>query len=324
MMWIFGLAAAAGLLIGVFGLGARRKVLRQIRGIEEALREILDHDTDEKVMLFTDQPEVTELLNQLNRLLNDRQRQKAEYRRAELASRRMLTNISHDMKTPLTVILGYLEILRQDSSLADNRMLQKVEKKAEQVMELITRFFTLAKIEAGDTKLDFQKLDLCEICRRNLLDFYEILTEKEFVVEPQIPAEPVFIYGDEQALDRILFNLLSNAVRYGSDGKYIGLTLEADADTVFIQVTDRGRGIEAEHMEYIFERLYTKEDSRNHQMEGNGLGLSIVKSLTERMGGSVKAQSVPGKETAFTVCFPRKMPALYDADSHAGANERNL
>lgn len=315
------LAAFAGALaFGGYSFWTKRSLQRQIFHIREQLEEILDKDTDEKLMLFTDKPEVISLLNQMNRLLDERQRQKAEYRREELASKRMLANISHDMKTPLTVVLGYLEILRLDEELKENRMLKKVEEKAKQVMDLITEFFTLAKIEAGDTKLEFKKIDLCEVCRRNLLDFYEILTKEEYQVEPQIPARPVYIYADERALDRVLFNLLSNAVRYGSDGKYIGLTLEESEDAVKICVTDRGKGIEAEHMEHIFERLYTQEDSRNRCIEGNGLGLTITKGLVEQMGGSVTVKSEPRKETTFVVRFPKKTLAW----EHAAADERNL
>lgn len=304
-IWIFGAVSALLLAAAAYSSYEKQRFKRQIREISGKLEEILDHDTEEKVMLFTDQPELKALLTQLNRLLNDRQRQKAEYQRTELASRHMLSNISHDMKTPLTVILGYLEILRLEEPWKDNAMLQKVEEKAKQVMELISQFFTLAKIEAGDMEPEYRKLDLGEVCRRNLLDFYDILTEKEFQVVPRIPEEPICLYGDEQALNRILFNLLSNAVRYGGDGKYVGLSLEPCGDDVRIKVTDKGHGIAEEHLKYIFERLYTQEDSRSRRAEGSGIGLSIVKTLTEQMGGRVSVKSVPGVETVFTVCLPR-------------------
>lgn len=307
-VWMCGMACAVCVSAALYALYRTRKLQKQIREMSVKLEEILDRNTDEKVMLFTDEPEVIGLLTQINRMLGDRQRQKAEYLRTEAASGRMLSNISHDLKTPLTVILGYLEILCMDETWKENRMLQKVETKAEQVMELITQFFTLAKIEAGDMELTNRKLDVCEVCRRNLLDFYDILMEQEFQVEPRIPEEPVFFYGDEQALDRILFNLLSNGVRYGGDGKYLGLSVEKKAGTVEIRVTDHGRGIEAEHLKYIFRRLYTPEDSRSRGTGGSGIGLAIVKTLTERMGGQVFAESTPGAETVFTVRLPDKMP----------------
>lgn len=306
------LLAAAILLAGAAGYGfwSRRRLLRQIREIGGKIETILDQDTEEKVMDFTDSREIGHLLAQVNRILEDRQRMKADYRRSQLSAKQMLSNISHDIKTPLTVILGYLEMMRGD--FGENAMVCKVEQKAEQVLELINKFFTLAKIESGDMDLQMERVDLCEVCRRNLLDFYEILTEKEFQVEPGIPQEPMYVYGDENALDRIFFNLLSNAVRYGEDGKYLGIGINSVEDEVRVTVTDKGKGIPPEHLEQVFTRLYTQEDSRNRQLGGNGLGLAIVKSLAEKMGGSVEAASTPGEFTVFTLHLPR-IPYPYSA-----------
>ena len=125
-----------------------RGIQTTIRQINEKLAEILDTDSDEKVMIFTDNPVLKELGAQINRLLIDRQKIKAEFKKEEISSKKMLSNISHDIKTPLTVILGYLEIVRLEN---DDEMLKKVEAKAKQVMNLINQFFTLAKLESGDT-----------------------------------------------------------------------------------------------------------------------------------------------------------------------------
>ncbi|MFR5646533.1 MAG: sensor histidine kinase [Bilophila wadsworthia] len=95
---------------------------------------------------------------------------KADYRRSEIASKKMLSNISHDIKTPMTVILGYLEIM-QLSETPSKEMLKKVERKAQSVMELINQFFTLSKIESGDMEIELSRIDICEICRESILDF---------------------------------------------------------------------------------------------------------------------------------------------------------
>ena len=131
----------------VFHNGTKAK----IHEISSKLKELLDTDSDEKVTVFTDNKALIELATQINRMLEDRQKVKVEYRRAEMASKKMLSNISHDIKTPMTVILGYLEIMRLNGT-QSNEMLQKVESTAQRVMGLITQFFTLAKLEAGDTK----------------------------------------------------------------------------------------------------------------------------------------------------------------------------
>lgn len=240
-----------------------------------------------------------DLLGQINRMLLDRQKVKIDYRKQELSSKKMLANISHDIKTPLTVILGYLEIMRIGRE--DDESLQKVEAKAKQVLELINAFFTLAKLEAGDMRMERTKVNLSELCRENVLGFYELLLQKEFTVDISIPEDNLFVWGDRDSIDRILTNLLSNAIRYGSDGKYIGIALRSEGRFVYIDVADKGKGIDKAFAASVFERLYTMEDSRNRQIQGNGLGLTIAKNLAQQMGGDVLLESEPHVRTVFTV-----------------------
>ncbi len=280
----------------------------KLREITDKLSDILENDSEEQVMVFTEDKILMDLCGQINLLLLDRQKMKADFRKQEIASKKMLANISHDIKTPLTVILGYLEIMRlrepQNAGHGDET-LEKVEAKAKQVMELIDQFFTLAKLEAGDKKIEMAKIDICELCRENILGFYELLIQKDFEVEIAIPEQPVFIMGDVDAVNRILSNLVSNVIRYGSDGKYIGLFLREERDHVFVDVVDRGKGIEKQFAASVFERLYTMEDSRSRSIQGNGLGLTIAKSLANQMGGDVTLASRPGVRTVFTVQFLR-------------------
>lgn len=272
----------------------------QLKQISRKLAEIQDTDSDEYVMNFTDNKALMELLAQINRLLEERKKIKADFRHSENSIKKMLSNISHDIKTPMTVILGYLEILKTDS-MKENEMILKVEQKAQQVMDLIDQFFTLAKLEAGDTDIEISKTDICESCRESVLDFYEILTQKEFQVEAEIPEEPVFVQGNKDALRRILFNLISNAIRYGSDGKYVGIFFRSDDKYVYVDVEDRGKGIDKAFAQNVFERLFTMEDSRNREIQGNGLGLTIAQNLARQMGGEIILDSEPNMKTTFTV-----------------------
>ena len=137
----------------VFRTGTQTKLWK----IQQKLNEIIDTDSDERIMLFTENKALMELAAQINRLLENHLKVKADYRRSEIASKRMLSNISHDMKTPMTVILGYLEIMRLNGE-ATQEMLAKTEQKAQSVMELINQFFTLEKLEAGEiTKEDYDR-----------------------------------------------------------------------------------------------------------------------------------------------------------------------
>lgn len=271
--------------------------------ISKKLEEILETGSDEKVMIFTDNKVLMELGAQINSLLIDRQKIKVDFRKEELSSKKMLSNISHDIKTPLTVILGYLEIMRLNN--ARDEMLLKVEEKAKQVMELINQFFTLAKIEAGDMDLSLTKVNINELCRENILTFYEILVQKDFTVDISIPETSIYIQGNAEAIQRILFNLISNVIRYGSDGKYIGLFLREDKTQVYIDIVDKGKGIEKEFAANVFERLYTMEDSRNRKIQGNGLGLTIAQNLATQLGGTIILDSQPNIKTTFTVVLKK-------------------
>lgn len=300
---IFFLSACIAVLICIvlyqqfaFRTGTQIK----LKKISQKLEEIQDTDSDENVMVFTDNKVLMDLAAQINRLLENQRKVKVDYRRSEISSKKMLSNISHDIKTPMTVILGYLEIMRLNSS-GENEMLLKVEQKAQRVIELINQFFTLAKLEAGDTEITISKIDVCEACRENVLDFYELLTQKEFQVDVDIPEEAVFVRGNKDALQRILFNLISNVVRYGSDGKYMGMFLRSDEKYIYIDVVDKGKGIERAFAQNVFERLFTMEDSRNREIQGNGLGLTIAQNLAHQLGGEITLESEPNVKTTFTV-----------------------
>lgn len=267
------------------------------------LGRVLDGESGEQVMVFTQDQALTGLIAQINRLLEERQRRRAEYRRTEQAVRRMLANISHDIRTPMTVVLGYLEIMRLRKECREE-LLEKVEARAGEVMELMDRFFTLAKLEAGDMELERSRVDVGEVCRETVLDFYQILTRQEIRVEAEIPEGAVWGCCDREALRRILNNLISNAVRYGGDGGYLGVSLREGEDALFLEVADRGKGVAPGAGEQVFQRLVTLEDSRSSG-EGSGLGLSIARELARRMGGDIDLESVPGLRTAFTVRLPK-------------------
>lgn len=272
---------------------------KKLNAIAKKLSDVLENDSNEKIMVFTSNKALMNLCGQINLLLLDRQKIKVDFKKQEIASKKMLANISHDIKTPLTVILGYLEILRLHNR--EDEMLQKVEAKAKQVIELINQFFSLAKLEAGDTSIEITKININELCRENILSFYELLLEKNFVVDISIPEQPYFVQGDKEAIDRILFNLISNAIRYGSDGKYMGLFIREMETYICIDIIDKGKGIEKEYVSNIFERLYTMEDSRNRNIQGNGLGLTIAKNLAIQLGGDVLLESEPNIRTSFSL-----------------------
>ena len=301
------LSIVAAVLAGIIcyqQFAFRKGIKAQLLQISQGLARAVDSDSEEKVMVFTDSRAMQELCAQINRLLDRRQRMLADYRRSEISSKKMLSNISHDIRTPLTVILGYLEIIRLNGG-EQRELIDKVEARAKAVSDLVEQFFTLAKLEAGDMEIALSKTELCELCREVVLDFYEILSGKDYEVEVEIPEKTVYVQGNRDAIRRILNNLISNSLRYGSEGRYLGIFLHEDEKQVYIDVTDRGRGIEKDFAEHIFDRLFTMEDSRNRDTQGNGLGLTIARSLARQMGGDVTLASRPWQKTSFTVALKR-------------------
>lgn len=278
----------------------RSGIQTNLHMISQKIKAINETESDESIMCFTDNKELIELIAQMNSMLEKHREVKTHYRQFEISSQKMLSNISHDIKTPMTVILGYLEIMRLNGTASDE-MLKKTEQKAQAVMELINQFFTLAKIESGDMDIELSRLDICEPCRESLLDFYEILTNHHFQVDIDIPDKPVYVLGNQDAIQRILFNLISNVIRYGDDGKYLGIQLREDEKVVYIDVIDKGQGIDRQFAQNVFERLFTMEDSRNRNIQGSGLGLTIAKNLSLQLGGNLTLKSIPYVQTIFTV-----------------------
>lgn len=281
---------------------------KQLEYTHLKLQQIIKGRTNEKLLIHTDDKRIKSLLIQINHLLDYNQVTVANYSKIERSMRKMLLNISHDIKTPLTVVLGYTEIIMSDEDLSRdkiNDLLKIVNSKAVEVLVLINQFFELAKLESEENAVEISKVNISEICQKKILDYYEILTSKDFEVLIKIPENPYYAFGNEIAIERILNNLIANAIRYGGDGKMIGLELKVDKNYVYIEVFDKGKGINEIHKDRVFERMYTMDDSRNKFYQGSGLGLTITKRLVEQLGGQIFLESVPFKKTVFTVKLRR-------------------
>lgn len=305
MLVILFICSAA---VNIFLFRSRLNLRTEIKYIRNKLRKVVNEETGERLLLNTEDKYIKSLLIQINRLLDHNQKIKGNYNSIELSMRKMLSNISHDLKTPLTVILGYIEMINNDKSLTSEKvmsLLKTVNLKTVEVLALINRFFELVKLESGDKKLNSSRIDICEVSRKIILDYYEILISKEFEVVIDIPDDSVFVSGDEDAIERVLNNLITNAIQYGSDGKMVGLKIRITDHDVFVEISDKGKGINEMHKDRVFERMYTLEDSRNTNYQGSGLGLTITKRLVEQMEGSISLNSVPFKETTFSVRLRR-------------------
>ncbi len=287
---------------------SRQKLKSELNELHKNLARIIDNETTEKVLVQTNHYTVRNLLLQVNRLLSYNQRVIADFKRTKESLRKMLSNMSHDLKTPMTVILGYVEKLKKSDKISKeehNETIHRLHDKTLSVINLMNQFFDLVKIESGDMDLPMSRLSINEICRKNILEYYHLLHSKGLRVEVDIPNINHYILGNEGALNRIFSNLISNAIRYGSDGGVIGLTIREELETVAIDIWDKGKGIEEVHLNRVFERLYTLDDARNPEFQGSGLGLSITKRLVETMNGEIHLYSKPFEKTIFTCIFKK-------------------
>lgn len=307
---VFFLILIIVILIGfiVFQYNMQKNKDKDLRYIYEKLQSNLEKQTTEKLLVVTDDKELQKLLVVINQFLVAKHTTNANQAKVEISMRKMLSNISHDLKTPLTVVLGYIEILHTDPTMNEDErqvLLEKVHIKTIEVMELIRKFFDLSKLESGDKEIELTRVNMNEVCQENILSFYDLLMAKGFSVEIDIPNEQLYAHGNTDVLSRILNNLISNAITYGDDGKTLGITLRSDDKTVYIDIWDKGKGISESHIDKVFERMYTLEDSRNRLYQGSGLGLTITKRLVEALGGEIHLSSKPYDKTVFTIMLKR-------------------
>ncbi|WP_422659572.1 sensor histidine kinase [Paenibacillus sp. EC2-1] len=304
---LLGMIVILGTL-NVYQYIARKNTATHLEYITAKLETVMNSNREEQVLLVTQDPGMRELLNTINRLLELKRQYALEFTRAELAMRRMLANISHDLKTPLTVVLGYIEMIASHPNMdpeQQKHLLQKVHAKAVEIVDLINRFFDLAKLESGDQNIPLTRVDMNEVCRHSILMFYDLLESSGLTAAIDIPDHQIYARANEEALSRVFDNLLSNAVRYGGDGEKIGMTLRCDENDVYVDVWDQGKGISERDQRLIFERMYTLEDSRNQSFQGSGLGLTITKRLVEQMDGEIIVRSKPFQSTIFTLKLSR-------------------
>ncbi|WP_199873045.1 sensor histidine kinase [Inediibacterium massiliense] len=219
----------------------------------------------------------------------------------------MISNISHDIRTPLTSILGYLEALNKDKNLSDEErqyFLSIAYDKSEKLYKLLEEFFEISKLESEDILIKVEKINLTNTVQEVLVGFYwEFINES---IEPviDIPEKDFFVWGDSKLIDRILSNLLLNALRYGKKGKIIGIKIREENAMIWVDVWNGGVGIPEKDIPYIFDRLYTVEPSRNKRVYGSGLGLAIVKELVESLKGEISVNSIPNEKTTFSFSLP--------------------
>ncbi|WP_028612353.1 sensor histidine kinase [Paenibacillus harenae] len=291
------------ILLCIFLLSQRRQLLHEIKRITETTEEIRAGNLNLRYRTRMSQKPVERLGGELNRLMDHFQKKVERTQFLEEERKRMIANISHDLRTPLTSLLGYLEALRNDATLTAeerNDFIRIASGKGNALLERLQEFFELAKSEADDTIAELRRVNLTDIVQEVMLGFYPAFQKIALTPTVHIPDSPLYVMSDSVSLRRVLENLISNALRYGQDGKEIGVAVREETDEVWVDIWDRGIGIPPQDVPRVFERFYTGEVSRNASLRGTGLGLTIVKNLVEKQGGRITLSSKPGEETVFS------------------------
>lgn len=272
----------AVLVLICLGLGLRLYALeRDIRSCARQLR-----SDRPRVSMAAPNGAAEELLAAINTLLDLREREEGDYRRQERAIRQQIANISHDLRTPLTSILGYLQLLEGEGLTAEERReyLAIVQGRAKALQSMIVSFYDLSRLEGGEYPLSRERVDLYHVLSELVAEFYNDFEGFDMTVElredlPSVTADPAGVL-------RVFTNLIRNAMEHGRSRMSILLYQEGD-EVVSVFAND-APGLTPEDVEHVFDRFFTADKMRTGQ--STGLGLAIVKALVERMGHTVSAE----------------------------------
>ena len=228
-------------------------------------------------------------------------------RRLEAVRRDFVANVSHELKTPLTAIRGLVETLLDDPEMSQEtrvRFLAKVRNQTQRLAALVTDLLTLSRVESGREALEKAPVDLRGPVRESVHSLMQEALARRLDVQMALPAQPLVVLGDAEALRQVMDNLIGNAIKYTPEGGRVWVRLDEDAGSARIEVQDTGIGIEPRDQERIFERFYRVDKARSRELGGTGLGLSIVKHITLAHRGEVAVESTPGQGSTFRVRIP--------------------
>ena len=217
--------------------------------------------------------------------------------------------VSHELRTPVTALIGYAKTLRQPAFSNDPTMreefLERMERQGDRLLRLVENLLTTAKLESDELQITIGRLLFEDLVR----EVVEGLGSDASRIKVDVPGDLPVLHTDRQLVGRVLSNLLDNALKYSPDGSPCELGARGEDDVVVMWVADHGIGIEPAKLERIFDRFYQVDSSSTRQFPGAGLGLSMVRDLLERLGGTISVNSSPGNGSTFMVRLPTSSAA---------------
>ena len=278
-----------------------RRQNRELRYINGILKEINAGNRNRKILLDSDS-RLADIGFGINLLLQDSQDKIIALQKAEEAEKALMTSLSHDIRTPLTTLIGYLDAVHTGMTDAKNQesYVETARQKAYDLKNYVDTLFEWFKLSAGEEILEPLPCDMAELTRNILEDWIVIFEEKHISYEIDIPESLIELTIDRKAYARILNNLIQNALTH-SKAERIAISLKKEKDVTKISVSDNGIGIPPADIKHIFERLYKCDKSRTHK--GSGIGLNIVQQLVRKSGGNITVKSEPFVQTVFLITF---------------------
>lgn len=300
------IAAIAALGV-VLALGIGWSLARRVTGpVAEMVQvaEALRNGNYAAKVSKTGTDEIGRLGDTLNRLGTELTSKIADLHRLENVRRDFVANVSHEIKTPLTSIKGYVETLLGgaiNDPVNNVRFLEKIDRNAARLTTLVQDILSLAKIEAGEDSFRPIPIEWNPIISSVVARYEDAIQQKGLKIKINAPQQPLSVMGEREAMTQVLDNLLTNAVKYTPEGGRITVSLFQKNGFAKLVVEDTGIGIPSEHLDRIFERFYRVDKARSRDLGGTGLGLSIVKHLVSAMHGEVGVESELGVGSKFTV-----------------------
>jgi signal transduction histidine kinase len=287
--------SATGIAL-ILGVLLARSLTRPLRELTTATRAVARGDLEQQVTVRS-QDELGELTAAFNQMSTD-------LARATQSRRQMTADIAHDLRTPLTVIGGYLESMRDGVLKPTPDRLEMMQTEVGHLKRLVNDLRTLSLADAGSLTLNKIEITPKALLLR-VTDIYQLLAEKiEVSLTARISPDLPLVCVDEERLVQVLGNLVSNALRYTPKGGQIIVEAKRSDDSVELSVQDTGIGITAEDLSRIFERFYRVDQSRRQNEGESGLGLSIARSIIEAHGGTIAVESEMGRGTKFNITLP--------------------
>ena len=296
-MWGLGMAGIIAVTFAlIFGIVLARLMTRPLRELTEATERIASGHLEQQVPVRS-RDEIGMLATQFNRM-------SADLARSHQLRHQMTADIAHDLRTPLTVLSGYMEAMRDDVLKPTPARFSTMYDETQLLLHLVEDLHTLSLADAGELPSNRRSLDPRSLVERVAATYHHIGEQQGVTINAVSPESMPQINVDAEQMARVLNNLVSNALRYTPAGGSVTVSTQTVGDRVELRVSDTGSGIEPEHLPNIFERFYRADSSRHEHTGGSGLGLTIVKSIVEFHGGTIKAESTLGHGTTFIISLP--------------------